>query len=133
MGHPAKAANSLQLRGRERAKRKDNAEAQSSQRNAEEEKDEEGFLASQTSLGMTGLKAGRHQRKVKGADREIGVPGLGCAGGGGFGALGDGGFDVIVVGAGDYFELDVLGAGGFALAYVGAVGEAFDVHLVDHG
>src|SRR5208283_3282697 len=58
---------------------------------------------------------------------------LAGGGGGGFGAVGDGGFDVVVVGAGAYFELDVLGAGGFAFADVGAVGEAFDVHLLDHG
>ena len=58
---------------------------------------------------------------------------LAGAGGGGFGALGEGGFDVIAVGAGDDFELDFFGAGGFAFADVGAVGETFDVHLLDHG
>src|SRR5208282_3623216 len=37
------------------------------------------------------------------------------------------------VGAGDDFKLDVFGAGSFAFADVGAVGEAFDVHLLHHG
>ena len=32
----------------------------------------------------------------------------------------------------DHFELDFLGASGFAFADVAAVGEALDVHLVDH-
>ncbi len=52
---------------------------------------------------------------------------------GGLGALGDGGFDVITVGAGDYFQFDFLWTGGFALADVGAISKAFDVHLLDHG
>ena len=38
-----------------------------------------------------------------------------------------------MVGAGDDFELDFFGAGGFAFADVGAIGETFDVHLLDHG
>jgi hypothetical protein len=51
----------------------------------------------------------------------------------GGGALGEGSFDVIVIAAGDDFELDLLGAGGFAFADVGAIGKTLDVHLLNHG
>ncbi len=58
---------------------------------------------------------------------------LSCAGNFGCGAFDYGSFDVIVVGAGDYFELDVLRAGGFAFTNIRAVGKALDIHLLDHG
>ncbi len=70
-----------------------------------------------------------HQEKSPQKRRE----GLTGACGGCFGAFGEGGFDVVAVGEGDYFELDLFRAGGFAFADIGAVGETFGVHLLDHG
>lgn len=47
--------------------------------------------------------------------------------------LGDDGFAIISVEAGDVIDGDFFWAGGFAFVLVGAVPEAFCVHLADHG
>lgn len=79
---------------------------------------------------------GRHGIKQKrpagpGASREPG-PGSAHAAAAGGGTVGEAGLDEVAVHARDVLHLDALGAGGFALAVVGAGAELLGIHLGDH-
>src|SRR5260221_4367856 len=71
-------------------------------------------------------------RRCDGSPSAEKAPGLAGGGFGGWLAKGEGADDVVAVHAGDVFEVDGLGAGGFALADVGAVAEALVLGLADH-
>lgn len=58
---------------------------------------------------------------------------LAGAAGDGFRAFLERCLDKIRVALCDDFELDLFGTGGFAFADVGAIGEAFAIHLPHHG